>query len=144
MTQSSDFALVELDLSGAEWQVVAFVSNDPNMIEVVRSGKDPHVVTGSLISNAPEDVVVREDKVVDKASEPDLVSRLRADMTELEDIPNLFLPRAMSIRQAGKKSNHGLNYNMGYRRFALENEMQEGESKTIVEHVSQQSLPQAS
>ena len=39
----------------------------------------------------------------------------------------------MSIRQAGKKSNHGLNYNMRFRRFALENEMSEVEAKRIVE-----------
>ena len=32
----------------------------------------------------------------------------------------------------GKKSNHGLNYNMRYKRFALENEMDEGDAKTIV------------
>jgi len=39
----------------------------------------------------------------------------------------------MSIRQAGKKSNHGLNYDMGYRTFALENEMEEADARVIVD-----------
>src|SRR3990172_8844115 len=39
----------------------------------------------------------------------------------------------MSVRQCGKKSNHGLNYDEGYKKFALINELEERESKVIVE-----------
>jgi DNA polymerase I-like protein with 3'-5' exonuclease and polymerase domains len=38
----------------------------------------------------------------------------------------------MSIRQAGKKSNHGLNYGMEYRRFALETGLVEADAQHIV------------
>jgi DNA polymerase I-like protein with 3'-5' exonuclease and polymerase domains len=44
----------------------------------------------------------------------------------------------MTVRQAGKKSNHGLNYGMGYRRFALENEMPETEARNLHTLYSQQ------
>jgi DNA polymerase I-like protein with 3'-5' exonuclease and polymerase domains len=38
----------------------------------------------------------------------------------------------MSIRQLGKKSNHGGNYGMGYRRCAREWEIPEYEAKKIL------------
>jgi len=37
----------------------------------------------------------------------------------------------MSGRQCGKKSNHGLNYDEGYRQFGLLNEMEEREAKRV-------------
>jgi DNA polymerase I-like protein with 3'-5' exonuclease and polymerase domains len=43
-----------------------------------------------------------------------------------------FIPHNMSIRQAGKKSNHGLNYGMEYKRFALETGMIEADASHIV------------
>ena len=41
-------------------------------------------------------------------------------------------PRTMSLRQCGKKSNHGLNYDEGYMNFALINEMDQGEAKKVI------------
>jgi len=43
------------------------------------------------------------------------------------------LPRTMSGRQCGKKSNHGLNYDEGFAQFALINEIEQRESKRVVE-----------
>jgi hypothetical protein len=121
-----DKLLLEFDLSGAEWVVVAYVSGDENMIGVVNSGKSPHIVTGSLISGIPEDLVQAEADVVGSKTDPDLIAELREDkVSDLFLFPKAFLPRTMSIRQAGKKSNHGLNYGMKYRKFALLNEIPE-------------------
>jgi hypothetical protein len=129
---------MEFDLSGAEWVVVAYLSNDPAMIGVVESGKSPHVVTGSLISGAPEKFVLEEHKAVGMNTDPDVIQALRAPLTIPEGI---FLPRSMSIRQAGKKSNHGLNYGMRYKRFALDNEIVETEARMMVELYSTVAYP---
>lgn len=120
---------IEFDLAGAEWVVVAYLSQDPNMLEVVHSGKSPHIVTGALISGAPEELVERDHKLVGINTNPVLIEQLRR---QIAWPPRTFLPRSMSIRQAGKKSNHGLNYDMRYRRFALENEMTEADAEPIV------------
>lgn len=133
--------LVEFDLAGAEWVVVAYLSGDPNMIGVVESGESPHVATGHLISRAPKELVIRENDAVGGATDPELIEELRrASVPELFD-GDYFLPRTMSIRQAGKKSNHGLNYDMRYKRFALENEMPEKDSERIVDLYRNQAYP---
>jgi hypothetical protein len=129
--------MLEFDLAGAEWVVVAYLSGDANMLGVVASGKSPHVVTGSLITSVPEDLVTQEHKVVGSKTDENTIRELReAKLPHLIDMHEkglIFLPRVMSIRQAGKKSNHGLNYNMKYRRFALENEISEADAMPLVE-----------
>jgi DNA polymerase I-like protein with 3'-5' exonuclease and polymerase domains len=130
--------LIEFDLAGAEWVVVAYLAGDKNMIEVVESGKSPHVVTGALISGASEEFVLQEHKLVGSNTDPDTIMSLRRSL----DIPHgIFLPRSMSIRQAGKKSNHGCNYYMRYKRFALENEMPETDAEPIVKFYSEKAYP---
>jgi hypothetical protein len=124
--------LMEFDKAGAEWVATAYISGDGRMIDVVESGDSPHVRTGMLISGADADLVEKESKFIGHNSDPDTIERLRNQhVPEIYDL-DLFLPRTMSIRQAGKKSNHGLNYDMGYKRFALENEMDERDAKRIV------------
>lgn len=124
--------MFNFDLAGAEWVVVAYLANEPNMLSVVKSGKSPHVCTGSFITGYPEDVIEAEHKLVGDNTDPELIQELRRDkLPQLWELPHRFLPRTMSIRQAGKKSNHGLNYDMRYRRFALENEITEAEAKPI-------------
>ena len=130
--------LMEFDLAGAEWFVVAHLCQDENMLDVFRSGRSPHVRTGSLISGADEDFVLQENELVGSQTDATTIQLLRG---KLKIPPGIFLPRVMSIRQAGKKSNHGLNYNMKYRRFALENEMLEEDAKPIVEAYSTKAYP---
>lgn len=126
--------LMEFDKAGAEWVVVAFLADDPNMLAVVRSGESPHVATGHLITSAPKELIILEDKILDKTTDPDELLRVRSSTPELNPLLDLpFLPRSMTIRQAGKKSNHGLNYDMKYRRFALENEIPEADSQMMVD-----------
>ncbi len=121
--------LVELDKAGAEWVIVAYLTCDGSMLQVVESGASPHTATGVLISHSNQPFVEKESKLVGMNTDPLKISELR---TELEIEEGWYLPRSMSIRQAAKKSNHGLNYDMKFRRFALELEIQENEAKEIV------------
>lgn len=126
--------LVEFDKSGAEWVIVAYLSGDARMLDVIESGKSPHVVTGHLITGVPEDLVIRDEKIVGKNIDPDMIYEIRSKhLPELLDNEWRFLPRTMSIRQCGKKSNHALNYGMRYRMAALIWEIEEREAKTIVD-----------
>jgi DNA polymerase I-like protein with 3'-5' exonuclease and polymerase domains len=99
------------------------------------------VATGHLISRAPKELILKEHKVLGSATDPDLIAELRQkELPELFD-GDFFLPRSMTIRQAGKKSNHGLNYDMRYKRFALENEMMENDAEPIVELYRTEAYP---
>jgi hypothetical protein len=133
--------LIEFDLAGAEWVIVAYVSEDANMIGVVESGESPHVATGHLISRVAKPLIEKEHELLGSMTDPDVIREIRElHIPEIFD-GDPFLPRSMTIRQAGKKSNHGLNYDMRYRRFALENEMPETDAKPIVELYRTQAYP---
>lgn len=122
---------VEFDLAGAEWVIVAYLADDENMIKVVESGGSPHTATGSLISRVPKELVEKEHKLLGSMTDPDgLLAMRRKLLPELFE-GDYFIPRIFTIRQCGKKSNHGLNYDMRYKRFALENEMPERDAETI-------------
>jgi len=134
--------LLEFDKAGAEWVVVAYLSGDARMLQVISEGKSPHVETGHLITRVPHEIILKEHKIVGSQTDPDLIIKLREAIPELMDPdPDWFVPRSMSIRQAGKKSNHGLNYGMRYRRFALENEIPEPEAKIMVEGYNTRAYP---
>lgn len=132
--------LVEFDKSGAEWVCVAYLSGDANMLSVVESGKSPHLVTGSLISGAPEEFVQEEHELVGMASDPSRIEELREPITQKVD-DAWFLPRSSSIYQMAKRSNYGLNYDMKYRRFALECEIPDKEAEVIVDHYKRRAYP---
>jgi hypothetical protein len=122
--------LVELDKAGAEWVIVAYCANDGAMIQVIEAGISPHTATGVLISYSNKEFVDIESKAVGNATDPTRITELREGLILKKD---WWWPRSMSIRQAAKKSNHGLNYDMKYKRFALENEVQENEARELVE-----------
>lgn len=131
--------LLEFDLGGADYFVTAFCANEPRMIDIFRSGKSPHPITGSRIFGVSEDAIIRENKLVGLNNDPDEIAELRKQLPELKSAP--FLPRTMSIRQAAKKANHGLNYREGYRTFALKNEIMETEAKRIVTLYREKAYP---
>lgn len=123
---------IEIDKTQAEWVVVAYLSGDARMIKVVEDGLDAHIYTASLITGSPMELLEHEAEVVGHHTDPDIIMQLRQEQCrELLDRAR-FLPRGMSCRQAGKKSNHALNYREGYRKFALLNEIPEGEAQQIV------------
>ena len=96
------------DLSQAENRMVAYVGNIPEMIDAFESGKDVHRLTASLIFKKPYDMISDEE-----------------DSSPFGD--------GKSERDWGKRANHGLNYDFGYRSFALMYEMPESDAKFIVE-----------
>lgn len=131
--------IISFDLAGAEWVVTAYLADDERMIAVANGPDSPHVVTGSLISGAPMDLVLEEHKLVGAETNPNMIDIARQPI--IDKLSGYFIPRTMSIRQAGKKSNHGLNYRMQYRRFALENEMPESDAAMIVNRYSEEAYP---
>lgn len=98
-----------VDLSQAENRIVAYVGRIEHMIDAFETGKDVHRLTASLIFNKPYDEI---------SDEPGSCSLGNGESTE---------------RQWGKKANHGLNYDLGYKTFALYYDMPEKDAKFIVE-----------
>ena len=123
---------LELDKRQSEWVITAYAAGEPTMIAAIERGDDVHITTGCLITGLDRAMVEWDADIIAHETDQDKIFELR--QTHIPEIYNLsrFLPRSMSIRQAGKKSNHGLNYIMNWWRFALENEIPEAEAKIIV------------
>jgi DNA polymerase-1 len=116
LVADEDHILLEFDKRQAEWVVVAYLTGDANMIEVVEKGLDAHARTARLMFGAPEDFIKKEDKIIGKTTDEELVTAIRK-----EKIPESlqYNPIAsLSMRQAGKKSNHGFNYDLSPIGFA--------------------------
>jgi DNA polymerase I-like protein with 3'-5' exonuclease and polymerase domains len=122
--------LWEVDKRQAEWVVVAYLTGDSNMIKVVESGLDAHLYTASLMFNAPMELLAEEAKLIGNSTDPEYIRTQREEHPRLAEIASR-LPRTMSARQCGKRSNHGLNYDEGYVKFAMINEMDQTEAKRI-------------
>lgn len=126
--------LLSFDLAGAEFWVTSFLCRDEAMLNMARQSPrpSPHPITASRISGVPIDLIVQEHKLLGNMTDPLQIQTLRKE--QLPEILHAnFLPRTMSLRQMGKKSNHSLNYRVGYRTFALVNELDEREAKRIIE-----------
>lgn len=126
------YFLAEYDLAQAEWVVVAVVSGDERMMEVVSSGKDPHIATAVLTMHVPEHIVLADDKIVGKVTDPIIVTQRRAQHTAevkkaLASIHGL--PRTGSLRQSGKRRNHSLNYGEGPTMYASQWEIPLADAK---------------
>ncbi len=132
---------IEWDKTQAEWVVVAFISGDSQMMHVVEEKLDVHAFSGAAISNLPIEYVTLEDDYVGNSRNAEEVeeARIRLDREHPEWgrpklrtlYPNAYWPRSYSIRQVGKHSNHGFNYDMAAARFALEYETDLSEAKRI-------------
>ncbi|PWT71744.1 MAG: hypothetical protein C5B59_17345 [Bacteroidetes bacterium] len=134
---------LNFDKAGAEWVVVAYLSGDARMLDVVENGKKPHVVTGNLIFGVPDNLILAEKELIGELRNPVEIEELRQSIPDLST-GGYFLPRTMSVYQAGKKSNHALNYGETYRVFALYNEMDESEAKRIVDFYHEKAYPSIS
>lgn len=98
-----------LDLSQIENRIVAYVGRVLEMIDAFDSGTDVHRLTAALLFNKPIDEVTTEDGTCDIGD------------------------GSHSERFWGKKANHSLNYDIGYREFALTNEITEKDAKFLIE-----------
>lgn len=128
--------LINWDKRQAEWVVVAYLAGDIQMIQVVEKDLDAHTVSGSLITALPQEYITLENKYVGHSRDPLEIeeARMALDVWCMENKPDwkrtilqighpeAFWPRGYSIRQTGKHSNHGFNYDMHAARFALEYE----------------------
>ncbi len=103
----SGFVAYEVDLSQAENRIVAFIAPEPTMWKAFNEGVDVHALTASIIFGVP----VAE--VSSKAGSSSLSGG------------------RYSQRHWGKKTNHGFNYDWGYKAFALENELPEAEGRRL-------------
>lgn len=134
------YFLWELDGVQAEWVATAFIANEARMMDVVNSGRDPHVATAEMLTGVNPDIIVTEDKRIGHTVDPDKIAGIRAQMIlenpQLKDAFRRakFLPRTFSFRQCGKKSNHGFNYGMGSDKFALTNETPNADAKLFHTH----------
>jgi DNA polymerase I-like protein with 3'-5' exonuclease and polymerase domains len=122
--------LINMDKAGAEFVMVAYLSGDTNMLQAVASG-DTHSRTAHLMTGAPIALIQRERKLIGELSDPNRIEELRRlHMPEIFDLK--FVPRTMSLRQAGKKAGLGANYGLQYRTFSLKNEIEEKEGKQML------------
>ena len=124
------YVFVEVDKRQAEWVVVAYASGDANMIAAVEKGIDVHTHTASLMFEIDPGIIKIEGTLIGHSTDADFIRQLR--QRELSEIYDARWPRTMSLRQCGKKSNHGLNYDEGPNGFALINEIEIPEAKRIV------------
>jgi len=145
LVPDDDYFFLEFDKRQAEWVVVAYVSGDARMLHVIETKRDPHTYTGAmmLMEQLPLDIrrsIKQEDvealvKIDHKllgllSDEAEIATRRRSDPSLRSAMQ--FMPRTMSVRQAGKKANHGLNYDETFRMFALMNEILEAEATKII------------
>ena len=120
----------EIDKKQAEWVVVAYLAQDARMMEVHENGEDAHLKTAHYSFDVSEETILKERELVGHATDAEEIAAARAQLPELE---GKILPQSMTLRQAGKKANHGQNYGLGYRGFAEDNDIPESDSKLICE-----------
>jgi len=99
------------DLSQIENRIVAYVGGVVEQIKAFEQGIDLHRLSASILFGKPYDQISAED-----------------GSSSLGD-------GRQSERYWGKKTNHATNYDIGYKTFALKNEMSESEAKFIIENI---------
>lgn len=109
LTPDEGYMYYGWDLAQAENRIVAYVGRILEMIEAFESGIDLHMKTAALIFNKPIEEISCEPGSCELGSGED------------------------SERDWGKKGNHSLNYDFGYRSFAMKYEMPEAQAKWIVD-----------
>lgn len=127
------YVFIELDKRQAEWVVVAYVSGDENMMKILQDGGDPHAYTASQMFGIDMQTIKEESKYIGYESNPDKIEELRISHGFYQRFQDKWIPRTMSMRQCGKKSNHGLNYDETYRMFSMINEITEKEASVIID-----------
>lgn len=101
------YVIYSADLAQADWRIVAYLSEDSNMINALESGKDIHRITASFIFD----------------KDPNKISSLDGSST--------FGDGLHSERFWGKKANHAFNYGQSARAFALQMLLPEKQAKLI-------------
>ncbi len=100
------------DLSQAENRTTANIAPEPLMLKAFEDGIDIHSLTAGMISGIDPAEIKKQDK---------------------ENILCQLGTGEYTWRFWGKKCNHSLNYDLGYKSFALRFEMPEPQAKMLVE-----------
>ena len=100
-----------IDLSQIENRIVAYTGGVIEQIRAFEAGKDLHTLTATMIIGKPYDEISSED-----------------NSSSIGDGRH-------SERYWGKKGNHAINYDVGYKTFALKNELLERVAKDILETI---------
>ena len=132
--------LLEMDLAGAEWVIVAYISGDERMIAVCESGESPHVATARFMFGAEPAYIKQEERDLEGCSDAKKLLAYRK-----EHAPSLLdgraLPPNKTLRQGGKNSNHSLNYGLGYKEYALRYGIEEKHAKPLRELYHEKAYP---
>ena len=128
------YVMIEIDKEQAEWVATANISGDVNMLKVLSDGLDPHLFTAEFITGLPQKIINEENDILNHMSDVFQIEKAREEFIAeggyREAYNNAtFIPRTMSCRQAGKKSNHGFNYGLGPGTFAVKNEIPDVDAK---------------
>jgi len=122
-----NYLLTEADYSQGEWVIVAYMSQDKNMLRVVTQHFDAHATTAELMLNFPYEWAKKEDKFIDKVTDAaDLRDKRAEFIATYPEVALLYnkatvVPPTMTFRQSGKKDNHSLNYDIGAFEYAKKN-----------------------
>lgn len=133
---------LEFDLSAAELWVLAHEAGEEKMIEVLTSGRDPHVATANYMFGTPEEIIEKESELLGSTTDSSEIQFVRENQ-----IPEIFehseFPPigTMTLRQSGKKSNYGLGYGMEADKFSLENLIPIEDSKLLVNLYRKRAYP---
>lgn len=125
--------LVEFDKRQAEWVVVAYLANDANMITAIKEGVDVHTHTAHLMFDVPKEIIKHDSDITGHSTSSAAIHQMRMEDEILQKFYTDKWIKGMSLRQCGKKSNHGLNYDEGFNQFALLNEIEIKEAKRIID-----------
>ena len=130
-----DKIFIDLDKRHAEWIIVAYECGDLSMINACENNIDVHAYTASQMFNVSVELIQKEDEYLGHGTDPEAMRQKRVNIPEIDLLirQNKWIPRSMSMRQAAKKANHGLNYDEGYKTFSLDNEITEKEGKVVVD-----------
>jgi DNA polymerase I-like protein with 3'-5' exonuclease and polymerase domains len=123
------YTFVEADLAGAEWVIVAHLARDPNMLEVIASGKSPHTYTASLLFDLPFECVEQEEKDMEGCIDAAELKAYRL----AHGLPTTGVPTSITLRKGAKISNHGFNYGLGPKSFSIQNNLTLADAKTLYE-----------
>jgi uracil-DNA glycosylase family 4 len=102
------------DLSQAENRLVAYIGRITQMIEAFERKEDIHGLTGTIMAN-----IFYGGKLPPEFN-------VKYSIAPIGDGKKTW-------RDWGKKANHGLNYDLGYKTFSLYNEIPERDGKMIVD-----------
>jgi len=109
--------LVDIDLKQADWRFVAYLSEDPNMIDALVNRKDIHKMAAApIFGYQPDELHLVSDD-----------ADIKKDPSRCASFGN----GTHSERFWGKKANHAFNYRQSATAFALQLLIGENEAKTI-------------